>query len=98
MVVNINLDLNLYEVRPTLGGAPKWVNCASLVLDPREVPEGPAEPLAALPGMGTASLEATEGSDSDESELEPEVAEPPIVPTCRRSDRSTKGQHPNPAH
>ena len=49
VVVSANDDLNLYEIRPALGGPAKWLNRKLLVLDPRGEPNRPAVGLDILP-------------------------------------------------
>ena len=45
IVVKCNIDQDLYEVRPALGGPTKWLNRKMLILDPRGDQIKSGEPL-----------------------------------------------------
>ena len=113
VVVQVNADQNMYEVRPALGGEPKWVNRKMLVLDPRD--ELPDEPigLRALPETAFDEYEELDDVDPGYPAQELEDVDPgytaqdqPLLPfrpipkdvPNRRSTRSNRGHHTNPAH
>ncbi len=99
VVVTANDDLNLYEVRPALGGPAKWLNRKLLVLDPRGEPKRLAVGLDVLPRIH--DNDPDENSDDEaymSSELTTESSPISTVAEWRRSDRANKGRHSNPAH
>ena len=101
VVVRIKAEENLYEVRPALGGELKWVNRKMLVLDPRGKPPDQPIGLNVLPEAQPSDLEESD----DEGPVDPALDEPPmpvrLMPnqvSNRRSTRTNRGQHSNPAH
>ena len=106
VVVSANNDVNLYEVRPALGGPVKWLNRKLLVLDPRGEPNRAPVGLDILPRIHDNDID--ENSDDEaytSSELTAEAspssadaANWPTVAEWRRSHRANKGRHSNPAH
>ena len=99
VVVTANDDLNLYEVRPALGGPAMWLNRKLLVLDPRGEPKRLAVGLDVLPRIH--DNDPDENSDDEaymSSELTTESSPISTVAKWRRSDRANKGRHSNHAH
>ena len=92
VVVNANIDQNLYEIRPVHGGPTRWVNRKLLVQDPRADVHNKPVGLSVLP------LVENSGVDEEETETAAGVADLSAdKPVCRRSSRLNKGRHANPA-
>ena len=68
IVVKCNIDQDLYEVRPALGGPTKWLNRKMLILDPRGDHMKSGEPLGDLFDTSClhSDIDASSSSDSDE--------------------------------
>ena len=99
VVVSANDDLNLYEVRPALGGPAKWLNRKLLVLDPRGEPNRAPVVLDVLPRIH--DNDPGENSDDEaytSSEFTGEASPSSTVVEWRPSDRANKDRHSNPAH
>ena len=106
VVVSANNDVNLYEVRPALGGPVKWLNRKLLVLDPRGEPNRAPVGLDILPRIHDNDIDKNSDDEAyTSSELTAEAspsstfaANWPTVAEWRRSHRANKGRHSNPAH
>ena len=107
VVVDVNNHNDLYQIRPASGGELKWVNRRQLVVDPRGVVEEEPDVRDRSPESedhvtSSSSDDEFESDDDDlgivRLQLQQDECEREEELQPRRSSRSTRGVHRNPAH
>ena len=106
VVINMNEEKDVLQIKPLLGGKSKWVNREMVILDPRQEVEIPSTQEIKWPDFPQSETSESD-SDSDNDEIywemlpnapEPEQETPPSPPDQHappRSTRVTRGQHSN---